>query len=355
MTIKEKPQFTPRASFASVSSYEVGDDYVAMQLADNTSPFGAPPAALRVLREMPDTAIARYPSTYSHDLRAALADYVGVAADEIMIGAGSDEAISSTFRGLADPGARVAYQDPTFVMARVFTVVNSQIPVPIPLMPGSLQPDMDALVAADATFTYLCNPNNPTGVAIEERLLQRAMNEVRGLLLVDEAYAEFSGTSLAASAPAHGHMLVYRTLSKAFGMAGLRVGYVVGNRSLIRELQKARGPYTVSAMSERAALAAVTEDRAWVTRAVSIVTEARQRFAAALSEAGFQPIQSAANFVLVPVADAAAATATLLASGFLVRQFTALPVVGDAIRVSIADWPTMQRVAGVMKEQVKCA
>ncbi len=174
--------------------------------------------------------------------------------------------------------------------------------------------------------------------------LEQRAGRGAGLVFIDEAYAEFAGTNLAGAAPAHGRSLVFRTFSKAFGLAGLRVGFAVGARALIAELEKARGPFGVTALSEQAALAAITDDLDWVRAGVARIVASRERFIGALRAAGLAPLDSAANFVLIPVRDALGAMRAMRERGILVRHFAALPGIGDALRVSLADWPVMERV-----------
>ena len=339
--------FTPRAALAGLRAYDVESAPCALELADNTSPFGAPPAALRAMAAGVGDRLARYPTTYSRELRDAIAAYVGVSGDEVMVGCGSDELLGCAFRALGTPGDRVAYMDPTFVMARVFAQTNSLLPVAVPLT-AAHDADADALLAAATLLTYVCTPNNPTGGEIARPTLDRILAEAPGVVLVDEAYAEFAGANHAAAAPAHGRMLAFRTFSKAFGLAGARVGYVVGARALIAELEKVRGPFTVTALSESAALAAVTTDLPWVERCVREVREVRGRFADALRDEGFAPLPSAANFVLIPVDDAVAWGAALRARDIRVRHFESLPGIGDALRITIGTWDDMQRVLMAM-------
>lgn len=341
------PGWTPRPAYRELRAYDVDPTPCELELADNTSPFGAPPAALRAMAEAIGDRLARYPTTYSLPLRDAIAAYIGVAPDEIMVGAGSDEVMGCAFRALGEPGDQVAYMDPTFVMARVFAVSNSLTPLPVPLTPA-FDADAEALVAAQARITYVCTPNNPTGLPIAPAALQHVLGNAPGLIFVDEAYAEFAGTNLAREAPTHGRSLVFRTFSKAFGLAGMRIGFAVGARPLIAELEKARGPYSVTALGERAALAAVTEDIAWMRNGVARIIDARERFIASLRAAGLAPFPSAANFVFLPVRDSRATMLALRDQGILVRNFTGLPGVGDALRISIADWPAMQRVLGAL-------
>lgn len=343
-----------RPAYRAIRAYDADAVDGPLQLADNTSPFGPPPGALRAVRAAGEEALVRYPTTYSRTLREAIARYIGVAADEIMVGAGSDEVMSCAFRALGEPGARVAHMDPTFVMARVFAETNSLRAVPVPLAPG-YDADADALLATSAEITYLCTPNNPTGTPVAAATLDRVVRGAHGVVMVDEAYAEFAGTNIAGTAPGRDGLLVLRTFSKAFGLAGLRVGYAVGARSLIAELEKARGPYAVAATSEQAALAALEGDLGLVLDQARELTEVRDWFAGALREAGFAPLPSSANFVLVPVGDATAAANALRQRGILVRQFANLPGIGSALRISMARRAGMQRVLDAMREGVPCA
>lgn len=339
-------RFTPRAEYRELRAYDAEPAAAAVNLADNTPGHGMSPGVVAALRELAGGEgidLTRYPTTYSRLLREAMARYVGVAPEEIMVGAGSDEVLSCTFRALASPGQRVAYMHPTFVMTSVFARTNSVVPVAVPLTP-SHDVDADALLAQDAELTYLCTPNNPTGVPIAREVVERVVRDARGLVMVDEAYAEFAGTNWAGLAPASDGMLVYRTFSKAFGLAGARVGFVVGARQLIAELEKARGPYTVSALGERLALAALERDVTWIRARVAETVERREEFATQLREDGFAPLPSAANFVLVPVREAAAAHVTLRARGILVRAFSQLPGIGDALRITIGSRATMATV-----------
>ncbi len=343
------PSWAPRDAYRDVRAYDVDPTACEITLADNTSAFGAPPSAKRVVAEALGDRIAQYPTTYSRTLREAIAAYVGVAPDEVMVGCGSDEVMSCAFRALGEPGSRVAYMHPTFVMARDFALTNSLVPVPVPLGPG-FDADGEALVAAGAPITYLCTPNNPTGVPVAPATMRHVLERAAGLTFIDEAYAEFAGSNLAREAPAHGRSLVFRTFSKVFGLAGMRVGFAVGARPLIAELEKARGPFTVTTLSERAALAAITDDLAWVRDGVRRIVAARERALAELRGAGFAPLPSAANFFLLPVRDARAAQRAMRERGILVRHFTGLAGIGDALRVSLTEWPVMGRVLAALHE-----
>jgi histidinol-phosphate aminotransferase len=257
--------------------------------------------------------------------------------------------LDSALRAFTEPGDAIAYPDPTFAMVPIFARMNGLTPIAVPLR-ADYDLDAEALLAANARVIYLCLPNNPTGTAASRAAIERVIDAAPGLVIVDEAYAEYAGEGLIESAPRRERLLVTRTLSKAFGLAGLRVGYAAGNAGLIAEVEKSRGPFKVGAAAERAAIAAVTADRGWMRAAVERLRETRARFAEGLRERGFAPLPSAANFVLVPVDDAARRAAELARRDVAVRPFRALSGIGDALRITIGPWETMERVLAALDE-----
>lgn len=312
-------------------------------LSDNTNLFGAPPAALRELAISANDDIARYPGLHTRSLREAIADYAGVRPDHVVMGCGSDDVIDSAVRAFADPGESLAYSDPTFSMIPIFAKVNGVIPVPIPFTP-TLDIDPDALLATRARIIYVCSPNNPTGVAPSRDAVDYVIDRAPGLVIIDEAYAEFSGAGRVAEAPKHDRVLVTRTLSKAFGMAGFRIGYGTGNAALVHDVLKVRGPYKENAPGERAAAAALREDVAWMRTLAAQAVENRDRFASELRVRGFKPFPSDANFLLVPVAHAARVGELMRGRGVAVRPYPGLRGIGDTLRITIGPWPLLVRV-----------
>jgi histidinol-phosphate aminotransferase len=332
-----------RESYADIRLYAPNRAPARIDLSDNTNLWGVPPRARAALQAAHESAITRYPALYAQQLKDALAAYAGVRADEVVTGCGSDDVLDSAIRAFAEPGARVATSAPSFAMIPLFARMNGLEPAVVPL-DERWQPDVDALLATGARVIYVCSPNNPTGTLVERARVERLVREAPGLVIVDEAYAEFAGeragayAGWVAEAPRHANLLVVRTLSKAFGLAGLRVGYATGAAAVVAEVEKSRGPYKVSALAERMAVAALTEDRAWVDEHVALALAHRARLAGALAALGLRPLPSAANFVLVPVPDAERLAAALRERGIAVRPFAALPRVGDALRISLGPW-----------------
>jgi histidinol-phosphate aminotransferase len=272
-----------------------------------------------------------------------------VRPSEVILGCGSGDIIDCAFRAFGPVDGSVAFLSPTFVMTPVLTRTNGLRPIPIPLTVDH-DVDADAVLGSGCDITYLCSPNNPTGGLLSDRAVERVLAQAPGLIMLDEAYAEYAGRSHAALAPGHGRLLVIRTFSKAFGLAGLRIGYGIGAESVIRELEKVRGPFRITSIGEAAAIAALTHDLAWVHRVAGETVRIREDTLASLRSAGWSPLRSDANFFLLPVRDAASAAAGLLERGIHVRALAALPGIGDALRITVGPRDVMQFVLDALRD-----
>jgi histidinol-phosphate aminotransferase len=246
-------------------------------------------------------------------------------------------------RALAEPGSRMAYAAPTFVMTSHFAAANSLIPVPVPIRADG-DCDAAALVATGARVCYVATPNNPTGRAAGPAELDLLLDRAPGVVVLDEAYAEFADASRAREAAERGNVLVTRTFSKAWGLAGLRLGYGIGSAALVWELEKARGPFKVNAVAETAATAAVRNDRTWLAGVIATTRAARAALTDSLRALGYEVFRSDANFIGVKVPDAAAAAAFLAGRGVAVRPFSKAAVIGDVLRITVGPEEAMARV-----------
>jgi histidinol dehydrogenase len=331
-----------RAAYVELAPYDPGRAPCAVDLSDNTNLFGVAPAAAAAVRATTAPQITRYPQVYADELRAVLAARYGVEPANVATGCGSDDVIDSALRALAEPGDTVTYTEPTFGMVPVFARMNALRPLAVAAAPG-LQLDAAALLGTGARVTYICRPNNPTGIQYDRRRVEQVCTESAGLVLIDEAYADFADDDMLQFAAASERTIVIRTLSKAFGLAGLRVGFAIGPPVLIAEIEKSRGPYKVSGVGAAAALAVLRADDGWVADRVAEARRNRERLSGELRRRGLAVPDSAANFVLIPVGDAARCSARLRGAGVAVRPFRAVPELGDAIRVSIGPWPLLER------------
>ena len=352
-----------RAEVRTLPLYAPDAASCAVDVSDNTNLWGASPAARRALAEAPAASVSRYPSLYSAPLRAAVLRYVGLAqaADVgVVTGCGSDDVIDSTMRAFGAPGDRVAFSAPTFSMISTFARLNGLAVESIPLLPG-FDVDAERLVRLDAKITYLCTPNNPTATVISREAVEYVAQHASGIVLLDEAYAEFAPETFVDLVTRFDRLIVTRTFSKAFGLAGLRVGYGVGNVDLVGFIERARGPYKVNAFAERAALASLGESDdalGWMRVHVKLALENRERLAEELRAMNLVPLPSAANFLFVPTANAALLARRMRDCGVLVRAFAGLPrdlealaaSNGEALRIGVGPWETMRRILDVLGE-----
>jgi histidinol-phosphate aminotransferase len=338
----------PRQDYRELKRYHFDRTPVALDLSDNTNQWGTHPAALEVLRRADDDALARYPDLYADNLRAAAAARAGVAEDCVATGCGSDDVLDCTYRASGGgPGDFVSIAAPTFSMATPLARMNG--------MRARLTPwaealdDPGRLLADGPALVYVCRPNNPTGhVAPRPWIdaLLEAAGEDGPLVLLDEAYVDFGGDPLAARAAEHPRLLVSRTLSKAFGLAGLRVGYAVAAPPTALEVEKARGPYKVGRLSAEAGAAALADEEGWVARTVAECVANRGRAEDMLAARGLEPLPSSANFILfrAPSGDGTADALAIRARGVAVRPFPGdMPDGGDALRLTVAPWPLVER------------
>lgn len=310
-----------------------GDPACAIDLSDNTNQWGMCPPATTALAEAAGRGVTRYPSRYGEALKDAIAARYSIDPSMVVTGAGSDGVLEPAIRAFGVPGDRMVLADPTFVMAGAFGVMNGLEPIAVPLG-DDYGVDATRIVASQGRITYLCSPNNPTGGSIGRDALERVVAGAPGLVIIDEAYAEFAGHDALDLARTSDRVLVTRTFSKAYGLAGLRIGYGIGAPTIIAAVEKARGPYTVGALAECAAIAAMRDGQAWVHARVADALEARARLRDGLERLGLRPAPSDANFLFVPLSGSARVAQSLARRGIGVRAFVGLCPVSAALRQS---------------------
>ncbi|NMO19106.1 aminotransferase class I/II-fold pyridoxal phosphate-dependent enzyme [Pyxidicoccus fallax] len=344
-----------RASYRDIPLYSPAKKPCRVDLSDNTNLFGTPPAAERVLRGASLRAVTHYPAGYSPDLRRAVAAYAGVTPEAVATGCGSDGLIDCAIRAFLEPGEVLAFQDPTFVMVPLYSKMNGVKAAPVPLRPeADFDLDVDGLVATGAKVIYLCSPNNPTGTALSRAAVERVVEKAPGIVIIDEAYADFaSGPGFIDLARTRPNVLVTRTFSKAYGMAGMRVGWAVGSPRLVAEVEKARGPYMLTALAEAMAVAVLTEDQDWVKARAREAVENRERLRAELVALGLKPLPSEGNFLMVPLPGAPKVAERMRERDVNVRAFQGLTGVGDALRIGSGPWPLLEAALAALRESMQ--
>jgi histidinol-phosphate aminotransferase len=344
-----------RPVLAAVDPYEPGrpSDEVrrergldsVVKLASNEGPFPPMPGALAAIAESA-AGQHRYPDPGAWELRDALAERHGVDPGRILVGNGVDSLIKLLCLVALDRGDELAMCWPSFLSWRQGALVQGGRVVTAALEPGGAY-DLEALAAAVGPRTKLVvivSPNNPTGGAVAADALREFLDRLPAHVLpcVDEAYFEYldsDGHDAVALAREGRPVVALRTFSKVYGLAGLRVGYLVGPAALVREIARVRNAFDVSGPAQAAALASLREAGDHLPQRVAMVAREREATARGLRELGLAPLPSTANFLLVELGRerAAAVNEELLARGVIVRPARAFGAPG-ALRITIG-WP----------------
>ena len=357
MSHSEEPTSIPvRPVFDTLPSYAAGkppapvEGLTRYKLSSNENPLGPVPAVARVLAEF--DAVHRYPDPLSTALRTALAEQLGVDAEDIVTGAGSLGALNQiikTFAGVEADGGQneVIYAWRSFEAYPILVGIMGARSVQVPNLPDGSH-DLDAMAAAITDRTRLilvCTPNNPTGPAVTESQIRSFLAKVPATVpvVIDEAYFEFCAVSSIPEGeepPLNGldiyrdypNVIILRTFSKAQGLAGLRVGYSISHPQITRHLRVAATPFAVSALAERAAVASIEHQDAVMERVKQIVAE-RERVTARLRELGYEFPSTYANFVWLPLGERTGEFVDLMNRNALsVRAFGS-----EGVRVSIGE------------------
>lgn len=330
----------------SQRAYTLAARSADVKLDQNENPWELPEALKqRVLAQALARPWSRYPAFDPAELVQALAAFSGWRADGILAGNGSNELIEALLVVTVGAGTRVVIPEPTFTLYALLATILGGEPVRVamsrPHAAGPFAYDVDRLLAArresGAPLCIVCSPNNPTGTSLALADVERLCRDGDGLVVIDEAYHEFAGTSAVPLLERHKNLVVLRTFSKAMALAGLRVGYLLASPELVRELNKARLPYNLNFFSQLAALAALEERELLAGSARRLVDE-RQRLLAELDGMpGVRAQPSDANFFLLELleADPKAVWSALARRGVLVRDVTSYPLLARCLRVSV--------------------
>jgi histidinol-phosphate aminotransferase len=305
-----------------------------IKLNTNENPYPPSPRVVEVLRTLDPERLRRYPDPMANRVRDLVGRLFGVGREWVLCGNGSDELLNLAVRAFVGEGERLVYPVPTYSLYPVLAEIQGAAAVEVPTLDDFAMP-VDALKATPARLMILCNPNAPTGVFTPPEVVSDLAAGFDGVLIVDEAYVDFSPTDCMRLVRERPNVMVFRTLSKSYSLAGLRFGYAVGSPELIKGLEKVKDSYNVDAVSIDLALAALA-DQAWMQTNVEKIRAERSRLAAGLAALGFGVTPSEANFILaaVPGGDGAACYRNLKSRGILVRWWN-LPRLADKLRVTV--------------------
>lgn len=347
MSALPDPLARVRQDIQSMHAYAVQDSAGMVKLDAMENPFTLPPGLQAALGErLGAVAINRYPGARIDDLKQALARSIDLPdGHALMLGNGSDELISLLAMACDVPGAAILAPEPGFVMYAMSARLQGLAYHGVPLS-ADFELDEAAMLAAmrahRPAITYLAYPNNPTANRWDAATVRRLITEAAalgGMVVVDEAYQPFSDHTwldeIRAEPAAHAHVLLMRTLSK-FGLAGVRLGYMVGPQALVREIDKLRPPYNVSVLNAECALFALEHAEVFARQAAQIRQERQRLMDALAAMPGVHPFPSDANMVLVRVPDADRAFAGMKTRGVLVKNVSKMhPLLGHCLRLTV--------------------
>jgi histidinol-phosphate aminotransferase len=344
----------PRASL--VYTWEPSDAAIAhryglrpdqiLRFDTNTSPVAPEQLIAATLAAPLEMRLNEYPDSSYEELTEAIAAYNEVPADRIVVGAGADEILDLVAKAFLPSGGTAIVPTPTYGMYGVLTGQRAATVLAVPRLgwDQAFALDLERIVPAlsRVQLVWLCTPNNPTGTFDAEDVIRAVLDAAGALpdppiVAVDEAYFEFVGRTLATAIEAYQHLVVVRTVSKAFALAGVRVGYSIAARPTIERLERVRPPGSISTTSAALATAALRSPEVARANVATLIAE-RQWLAARLGEAGHPVQPSVTNFLLVRIGDAAAAAKTterLQHSGIVPRTFDADHPLAGHLRLTV--------------------
>ncbi|RLK52110.1 histidinol-phosphate transaminase [Microbacterium telephonicum] len=323
----------------------------AFKLSSNENPFDPLPGVVAAVQSA--TSFNRYPDALATRLRSRLADRFGITPDAVHIAAGSVSILYQLAQATSGPGDEILFSWRSFEAYPGLATVAGATAVPVPNR-GDGTHDLDAMAAAITERTRLvivCTPNNPTGPVVTQEAFDAFVAAVPSdvLVVLDEAYAEFVTDPDAVRgedviAEGRPNVVVLRTFSKAYGLAGLRVGYAVGHSRILDAARTTGIPLSVTAAAEEAALASLDAEDALRER-VAVIAERRDRLAERLRETGWDVPAAQGNFVWLPAGNRALAVAAAFeAAGIIVRPFD-----GDGVRISVGEAEAVERIVEVAR------
>jgi len=325
----------------AVKAYTLAPHTASLKLNQNENPWDAP-ARIKdeVLRRFAERRWSQYPTFVPAELNERLAAFAGWRSDGVIAGNGSNELIQALLMVTMEPGKTLLLSEPTFTLYRqVTTVLGGKVETVF--LTDDLQYDSEALVRfieeKQPDVTIICSPNNPTGCVIDDATLRAILKTSRGLVVIDEAYHEFSGRTVVPLLKEHENLIVLRTFSKAMAVAALRIGYLLASPDLVREIGKAVQPYNVNVFSQIAAEVAVENYENELRPLVQQIVSERDRVFAELTQIeGLAPVASHANFILVKSStDPKRIFSEMLARDILIRDVSGYPMLREYFRFSV--------------------
>lgn len=345
-----------RSNIDAMVGYTPGEqsqlDIKIIKLNTNENPYPPSAAALQVLQRIDAESLRRYPDPMATEFRQAAGNVLGFPADWILVGNGSDEVLNLIIRACVEKSQKVVYPTPTYVLYRTLVQMQPAQFVEVDYDKNYNLP-VEQLIAANGAVTLIASPNSPSGHSIPTTLLSQLATQLSGVLVIDEAYVDFAEADALEIVKAHDNVIVLRTLSKGYSLAGLRLGFGVANPSLLEGLIKVKDSYNIDAIACSVGAAAILEQSHKINN-TERVKSSRAKLATDMKELGFHVYQSQANFLLVqpPKGNAEQIYQFLKEEGILVRYFKQ-PRLDNKLRITVGTEEQNQILIEVLNQMLR--
>lgn len=343
-----------RDCIRNLTAYQVEPVHYDIILNANENPWDFPDTLKKQLcDQIMGMSLNRYPDAGFSELLTELSSYTGVPEDQIICGTGSDELIAMITQSFLNPGEAVVTHLPSFAMYKIWTAIGNGAFYGVPDIHGH-NPNTEALIATarqtDAKLIYLCTPNNPTGYLFPRYDLVQIIEETNALVIIDEAYMEFKGVTHMDLLSNYPNVIILRTLSKAFGLAGIRCGYAMASKELIDVLYKVKSPYNLNSITQAAAILALKNRDKLLARLKTLNVERRKVYKV-LRDCRLEKLYpTASNFIYFETEKSQEIYEAMKNAGILIKYFPHDGTNEAAIRLSIGTPDENARVSKILKE-----
>lgn len=340
-----------RENIEKLTAYEPGfqpKSTDVVKLNTNENPYPASPKVFEAIKNLTSENLRRYPQPFADSFREAAAEVLGFKSENIICTNGGDELLNMAIRAICDENRPLAYPTPTYSLYPVLAQTQNCPAVEIPFDDEFNLPAK--LASADAALTILCNPNAPSGTFIPKQEIAQLAQEIKGVLLIDEAYVDFSEDNCLDLVKKFENVIILRTMSKGYSLAGLRFGFGIANENLINGLDKVKDSYNTDAIAIAAATAAI-KDQTHFKQNVEKVKAERKRLTAELTALGFEVMPSQSNFVFAKsVKTRAIDVYEKLKENNIYVRYWAYPDIKDKLRISIGTPEQNDKLIGELKK-----
>ncbi|CAG1003276.1 MAG: histidinol-phosphate aminotransferase [Candidatus Methanoperedens nitroreducens] len=352
-TVKDIKEYVPGKSIEEIAKKYGLDPATIIKLGSNENPLGASPLAVLAIKEKAP-GVHLYPQADALELRKAIGDHTGYPVSNIVVsGNGMDGIFDTMMRLFMSPGAESIIPIPTFSYYEISTLANGGKPVFVERDPDfSISPEkILGKVNENTSLIFLCSPNNPSGNSIPEKDVRKILDSTDAIVFIDEAYVEFAGSSITGLVREYENLIVGRTFSKAFGLAGMRMGYAIVPEWIARVYMKVMTPFSMDVLSTAAGLAAL-KDREYLNKSIETVKKGRMQLSGALGSL-CKVYPSDANFIMIDVSPRSAkeVSESLLRKGIIIRDCTSFRGAGKSlIRISVGTEVQNEKVIEAFRE-----